>query len=644
MYKQLYPNLFKPLRVKNKIFKNRIFSAPNMIYQTVNGTPTEYYISYLEHKARGGACQVALGEVTVDDRGAHTRHFEMSREKMPIYAEMVQAIREHGSIAAIELCHDGAKANPPYNVRGAIGPVSYVREDGVEVTAMTETDMNEVIEAFCHSIDFWKEAGFDAFIIHMGHNWLFSQFFSPLTNKRTDEYGGSPENRMRFPLMALKRIREYVGDDTMLQIRLSGSERTPGGFDVDFAIDFLEKAQEYIDLVEITAEHLWNFISTTYRPLGLNADMSEAIKKSGRVNIPVIVVGAILSPDYAEEIIAAGKADGVSLSRALIADPYFPRKANAGRSDEITPCIRCCLCTSNDTRHLHFKCSVNPLIAREFRIGFGEDTSPAPFRKKVLIIGGGPAGMNAAYFSAIRGHEVILVEKSGSLGGWLKFTDTDSLKKDLNNYKNYLVNRVMSLNIKVLLNTVPDERLLEKVRPDTILIATGSSFVVPTFIKGYEKAYHATDVYFDPDKTDGDSYVIIGGGLIGCETGLHLANIGKKVTILEMADEYARDANWVHRPALLRMIEELKVTVITGAKCTEISDNGVVYSKGGEKYPAKGDVYLYAVGMKSETSLYDQWYDKAENVVLIGDSLEVGKLDGAVHSAFFSAMDIGTIF
>ena len=350
-----------------------------------------------------------------------------------------------------------------------------------------------------------------------------------------------------------------------------------------------------------------------------------------------------MSPDYAEDIIASGKADGVSLSRALIADPYFPRKANAGRSGEITPCIRCCLCTSNDTQHLHFQCSVNPLIAREFRVGFGEDISAAPYRKKVLIIGGGPAGMNAAYFSAIRGHEVTLVEKSGALGGWLKFTDTDSMKKDLNNYKNYLVNRIMSLGIKVLLNTAPDERLLETERPDTIFIATGSSVIVPTFIKGYENASHATDIYFNPGKVEGESYVIIGGGLIGCETGLHLANTGKKVTVLEMADDYALDANWVHRPALLRMIKDLNVTVITGAKCTEISGNGVVYTKGGEARLATGDVILYAVGMNSENALYDQWYDKAENVVLIGDSLKVGKLDGAVHSAFFSAMDIGTI-
>jgi len=644
MYKALYPNLFKPLTVNGVTLKNRIFSAPNMIYQTIDSLPTEYYTRYLEHKAKGGAAQVALGEVTVDDRGAHTRHFAMTRENMPMYAEMVAAIREHDAVPAIELCQDGARANAQFNQRPLIGPMDLVKPDGTKVNAMTEQDMEEVIEAFCKAIEFWQEAGFEAFMIHMGHNWLFSQFLSPLTNQRTDRYGGSAENRMRFPLMALKKIRERVGKRVLLEIRFGASDRLPGGNEVDFAIDFLEKAQEYVDLVEITSETLWYFISTTFRPRALNADLSAAIKASGRIHIPVIVVGAILDPETAEELIATGKADGVSMSRGLIADPYFPRKAKAGRADEITPCIRCCNCTAEDTSHLHFNCTVNPRIAREFRIGYDDEIKPAPYSKKVLIIGGGPAGMNAALTCVKRGHEVLLVEKNGELGGWLRFTDRDPLKNDLRIYKDFLIRRVMNENIKLMLNAEVTEKLLDTFAPDAIFVATGSTPVAPAFIKGYEKAFHAADMYFHPEVVQGDSFVMLGGGLVGIEAALSLAEMGKKVTVLEMADDYARDANRLHKPALEHMIADFGVEVITGARCTEITDDGVAYEKDGKTCTVKGDRVFYGLGLAKNNSLYFELADKAETVVMIGDCHKLGKVDGAVHSAYFAAMDLGTMF
>ena len=641
MYTQQYPNLFKPLKVKNLTYKNRIMSPPNMLFHTVDGRPTQYYITYLEHKARGGAGVVTLGEVAVCDGGNHTPWTKWSRDNLPLYAEMAAAIHEHGALASVELTHGGQNSRPEFNGVPIKGPVDRVTIMGVSVKAMERADMENVAEAYADAAEYWFGAGFDTVLVHAAHGWIFNQFLSPIINKRTDEFGGSLENRMRFPLMILKRIRDRVGPKKVVSIRLSGSEREPDGYTVDDIITFLAKAQEYVDVAEISSDGLTNMMASTYRPLGLNVPFSEAIKKSGKVKIPVFVLGSILYPEQAEEIIASGKADGVSMSRPLIADPYFPKKAADGRPDEIVPCVRCLNCTDSDNRDRHFICSVNPLIGREARLGFADTQTKANFKKRVLIAGGGPAGIQAAITASQRGHEVILCEKSGELGGLLRFTDTDSLKHDLRRYKGFLVRRVQASNVKIFLNTEVTDEVVEQFHPDSIIVATGSEPIVPTFIKGIENACHATDAYFNPENVKGDRIVMIGGGLVGVEAGMHLQNTGKKVTVLEMMDEYALESGFCYRAGLMRTVDELGLTVITGAKCKEVTSSGVVYEKDGKEFTAEGDTVLYAVGMQSCEQPYFDLYDKAPFVYEIGDCKKVGKVDGAIHSAFFAAMDIG---
>jgi 2,4-dienoyl-CoA reductase-like NADH-dependent reductase (Old Yellow Enzyme family)/thioredoxin reductase len=642
MYTRQYPNLFKPLKVKGLTFKNRIMSPPNMLFHTVDGRPTQYYISYLEHKARGGAAIVTLGEVAVCDGGNHTPWTMWTRDNLPLYAEMAAAIHEHGALASVELTHGGQNARPQFNTVPVKGPVETTGWMGDKVLAMSDADMAHVADAYAEAADYWYHAGFDTVLIHAGHGWIFNQFLSPIINTRTDQYGGSLENRMRFPLMVLKRVRDRIGPKQVLMIRLSGSERAPGGYTVDDIIEFLSIAQEYVDVAEITTDGMTNMMASTYRPLGLNVAFAEAIKKSGRVNIPLFSLGSILYPEQAEEIIASGKADGVSMSRALIADPFWAKKAADNRSDEITPCLRCLNCTDSDNLDRHFVCSVNPYIGREARIGFADTMGEANFRKKVLIAGGGPAGMMAAITASQRGHEVILCERGDALGGLLRFADTDSLKHDLRHYKEFLVRRVYDLNIKVLLNTEVTDEIIERYNPDSIIVATGSKPVVP-HIKGIENASHATDIYFKPESIRGDRIVIIGGGLVGVEVGLHLRNLGKSVTVLEMLDDYATDTGFCYRAGLVRTVDELGLNVITGAKCTEVTPVGVIYEKDGTQYKAEGDTIFYAVGMKPNDRLYFDLYDKAPFVYQAGDCKKVGKIDGAVHTGFFAAMDIGMV-
>ena len=645
MYTSRYPHLFQPLRVKGLTFKNRIMSAPNMLFQTVDGQPTEYHLRYLEHKARGGAAQVTLGECPICDGGAHTPGVELTENNLPLISEIAAAIKEHGAIASVEITHGGIRCKQKYNKKQIMGPVAGTNIHGDTIKAMTEADMEDVANAFADATEYWVKAGFDTVLIHAAHGCLFPQFLSPLVNTRTDQYGGSLENRMRFPLMCLKRIRDRVGPRQVIEMRLSGSSRNESeDFTCDDIIAFLEKAQEYVDLVEISAENALNFMASTYRPHLLQVDLSEKIKKSGKVHIPVFVIGSILSPEEAEEVLASGKADGVSLSRALIADPYFPLKAQTGRSNEIVPCLRCLHCTDHDNAYRHFDCSVNPLAGREARLGFQEDIGTALHKKRVLVVGGGPAGMEAAITAARRGHEVILCEQSGKLGGLLNFTDTDSLKHDLHRYKEYLVRRVNAMAVKVLLNTVADDALLEALTPDHIIVAAGSTPIVPTFLPGYEKARHAIDAYFHPEETlKGDTVVMIGGGLIGAECGLHLANLGKQVTVLEMGPKIAPEAGNCYGLGLRAKIQEFGLKTVTDARVVRIEDGAVVYEKGGKEERVCGDTILYAVGMTANTQVYEQFAGKAPLVELVGDCRTVGKVDGAVRTGFFAALDVGKL-
>ena len=639
MFEQKYPHLFQPLQVRNLTLRNRIMSAPNMLFQTIGGRTTEYYTRYLEAKARGGAGIVTLGEVPVCDGGCHTPGTTMSRENLAIFSEMSAAIREHGAVSSVELTHGGRNARPEFNVKNPVGPDETDTMYG-HVNEMTKEDMEEIAEAFADAAEYWYTAGFDTVLIHAAHGWLFPQFLSPLANHRTDEFGGSLENRMRFPLMTLKRIRDRVGPNKVVMIRLSGADRDEGGMTVEEVTEFLSRAQEYVDLAEISSEGITWFFGTTFRPWCLNADLSEAIKRSGKVHIPVFSIGSILSPEQAEELIASGKCDGVSMSRALIADTCLPEKAMSGKDEDIRPCLRCLNCTDGDNLRRHFSCTVNPLTGHEQRLGFeDEELEPAKHLKKVLVVGGGPAGLSAAVTAAKRGHQVILCEKDSELGGTIRFADTDSLKIDLKRYKAYLLRQAAKAKIDIRLNTPVTEELVREIRPDHIIVAAGATPVAPK-IPGIENARHALSAYQAPESV-GQKVVIIGGGLVGVECGMHLANTGHDVTVLEALPEVARDAGPVYKIGMLWRLEQLGVKLVTDAKVSGIAADGVTFEKDGAAQTLEADTVLYAVGMKANTQTYLDLADKAPHVDFIGDCKTPGKLLGAIHGGYFAALDVG---
>lgn len=656
---QYYPHLFSPYYLgKKKVrVRNRIETSPTLSPMIDgNGYPTAAFKSYYEEKARGGAGIVTIGETAIDWDYAKTHNAQLNLWGPYAgiqLANVVDGIHKYGALANIELCHGGVFGAPELiGGKDPIGPSETVREDGVHVNEITYEQMEQIKENFVQAVLFCKLCGFDMTMLHGAHGWLLGAFLSPTYNHRTDEYGGSRENRARFPLEVLKAVREAVGPDFLLEYRISGDELCEGGTNIDDCIAFLKEAQQYIDLAHISCGTRYDIHGraicqpSCFLPHACNAGYAKAVKEAN-LNIPVVAVGAMDDPEIADGIIARNEADFVAIARGIIADPFFPRKAMLGQRDDIVPCIRCMHCLdrsvgrTNTDRVLRFSasthrftCSVNPTITKE-----NEIVPAANESKKVAIIGGGPGGMKAALCAAERGHKVTLYEKRNVLGGALTFADVVPFKIQLKEYKDYLVRQVGKANITVKLNTEITPEELSKTDTDVVISAVGAIPVVPK-IPGIdqENVFVATDSYEVPEKI-GDSIVIIGGGQVGCETGLFFAGLGKKVVIVEMQDVIAKDASFTHRIPLLERLDE-QTTYILGATCTEINKQGVkIETKEGEQViPA--DSIIIAAGMKPLNTLGESFRDVAPEFYIIGDCLKPATVHEAVNGAYSAAIQI----
>jgi 2,4-dienoyl-CoA reductase-like NADH-dependent reductase (Old Yellow Enzyme family)/thioredoxin reductase len=640
---QDYPNLFRPIIIRNVTFRNRIFSTPN---QTRFKDNVE--MAYMEAKARGGAAQVTVGETPITGKyvrqsSAYTFILDDPRD-MRLLAETALAIKLHGAVASIQLYHPGK-----YTVLHSkddlnpIGPMGFTRNDGVEVKAMDEDMIEQITESYGLAAAFVQRAGFQCCQVHGGHGWLLSQFLSPLTNQRTDRYGGSLENRARFPIGVVKRIREKCGQDFVIEYRISGDELVEGGMRIDDVIEFVKMIEDTIDIVHVsvgvhespeTVHRMFPHASFTEH--GCNVHLAAAMKKA--VNIPVITVGGISDPAQAEKILAEGKADIIGMARALLADPELPNKARNGRIHDIVPCIRCNRCLHGVGYNDVIACAVNPQTGRELRW----QSAPRPAAsRKVLVIGGGPAGMKAAITAVERGHDVTLLEKSGSLGGLLKISDNDPLKADIKVFKNYLVNKTLSM-VKVRLNTEATREVVERMAPDVVIAAVGSSPLLPR-IPGIpsERVITALDAYYDVTKV-GEKAAIIGGGLVGCEVGLFLADKGKDVTIVEMTDDIGDPVYWRHTiPLVMKMDAMPNLTYGTGQTCVEVTTDGIkVVDKEGKEEFIKADTVLVAAGMVPNTAILEELRDSVRNFFPIGDCVKPQKIMEAMQGGYYAALDI----
>ena len=576
-----YPHLFEPIRLGGTWFRNRIFACPtDYPYFSHENHATPLNIAYFERKAMGGAAAVAVGDCMVDSkRGLFTPHhlrFD-DPEALPSLSRLANAITRHGAVASAELIHGGMFSFGSHASGSKLyGPVDCVT-NGAEVSEMPEEIIIETIEAFADAAAFAKYCGFGMVTIHGGHGWLLHQFLMPQLNTRTDKWGGSLENRLRFPLAVVERVRHKCGRNFPVEMRISACECYPGGYDIDEGVAIAKAFDGKVDLINASVGHfvVREVFTTTHPSMfldeGVNVKYAAAVKKA--VKTPVSAVGALNDPSMMEEIVASGQADAVAVARALIADPDLPLKACAGRQDEIRKCLRCYACLAGNATKRQICCAVNPEIGYEQEMN--SQRTPNVI-KTVLIAGGGVSGMEAALTASAQGHKVVLCETSGELGGVLQCEKLVPFKNNLSDYLQMQARVVEHRGIEIRLNTEVTPELAQSLAPDVIIAAMGSYPVVPQ-IKGIEgpNVMSAEEAYREPEKSGG-SVVILGGGLVGAELGVFLAQQGRQVTILEMLDHLNDGGNPLHGYALSQEIKKLNIKVVLSVKAVEINPAGVM--------------------------------------------------------------------
>ena len=632
------PKVLQPVRIGGVLLKNRIVSAPTTMHSLSNGElyPTEDAISFFESRARAGVGMVTVAGLKVGkdvaDDGQNTAWDVNQPNHRNKLMELVERVHFYGAKISMELI--------------GIFPEGYTVSDGCSIMGwatgheITREAMEQFKEEWAQAAADLVDCGFDAILIHSGHSVPLAQFLSPLTNKRTDEYGGSTENRCRYLIEILDAIRARVGNKLLIEVRISGTEFEEGGIDLEEGIRIGELIQDHLDILQVSAGmHNPKWMTWVhpcgFRPPMPNVCVAEAFKKTGKFHVPIVTLGAIDSLESAESIIADGKADLVTMARSLIADPELIRKGMKGKTADVTPCIKCMRCHDSTVYGHHFQCAVNPTAGLEASLQ--KLVQEPGERKKVAVIGGGPAGMKAACVASDRGHQVTLFEQSDRLGGMLHYAGYFSFKYPVKDYMNWLIAQVNKRPIDVKLGTKAAPETVQGY--DAVLVAIGAEpLILP--VPGVEQAKIAIETLGHED-TLGDSVILIGGGQVGCETALHYAKLGKKVTVMEMQAELAPDASTTGRNELLTEIEkEPNFITLTGARCVSLTATSVTYEKDGKLETISADSVVLSAGMKAKTREADSFIGAALDFAEIGDCVRARTVEYATKEAYYAAVNL----
>ena len=702
-----YPNLFSPITIRGKTFKNRILVAPMGIEERGEmGILSPRGITYYEDIAAGGCARVCTGENDVAPgtavRGCYNFYVDEPGEKFrESFRAYANACHRHGALAFTSFNHTGAymrvmpaggmpsginkpesqeemapMAGPPMifempkhadgtpyemptQIMGVSDMVIDEPEDGITrkdarggnnngnvVHGMTREELYQLADQFAHCAKIAKEVGLDGIIIHGGHGFLMGQFISRRFNHRTDEFGGSMENRARFPILVLRKIREAVGEDFIVEMRFSGEENLspispmdnlPGLITIEETVAFFQEVDRHPGLLDIA--HISGGLhvvpaqntrvtANSYYPMAYNVPAAAAVKKAVK-NFAVGVVGSLSDPALCERIIATGQADFVIMARQLlIADPEFPNKALEGRDEDIDNCLRCTSCRCSGVCAVH---PVDTMLAPHSSLTIQE----AELKKLVTVIGGGIAGLKAAEIAAKRGHKVVLIEKGPELGGILRYTYNDPHKSDIARYLSHMIERVKKLGVMVETNVTATPESVISHHPDAVIVALGGqerNLPVP----GGETLKSALEYYFHPEQV-GDSVIIIGGGLTGCESAIHWAEQGKQVTILSrsknLLPRVPGDGQCVNTHLIY--LHDLRINVVSDCAVTAVTASGVESTKG----TFSANTMINASGMEKNPAA-EAFLCCAPAVKIIGDCASPGLIGNATKAAYEAARSL----
>ena len=657
-----YPHLLAPIKIGKFVLKNRMQSSNSLPHfsQGPEEYPAEATMAHFIGRARTGAAFVTLGGMddnlehpplpdTLDV--SHFPDFNIHDAKCQNYlVEMIEAIHYTGSLMSGSLFSANKKfrytnekgeveiidASAPAST-GALASMDY-QFVGDEISGET---LRKIAISYGQRAAFYKRLGFDAVTIHMSYRaQLPGQLLSPLSNRRTDEFGGSFEGRCRFPLLMLEEIRKAVGNDMLIEIQFS-AEEPEGGYTIDEGIEFLKLAQKYVDIVQVrSADGDYNHPI----PFELNPtpflELTEKIKKAN-LDFVVSNVGGWFYPEMAEKAIAEGKLDMVAMARAWISNPNYGDLLYEDRADDLVPCLRCNKCHGRGKNDIMTTCcSVNPKFGFEVVDKFLQKEPGKS--KQIAVIGGGPGGMRTALYLADRGHKVTIYEKEDKLGGAIKHADYIPFKWTLKDYKNYLIRQVEKKGIHVVLNTTATPEMVED-RYDAVIAAVGAQPVIPPIpgAKG-ENVTVATDAIMHSEKI-GQNVVVIGGGEVGVETGMFLAQQGKNVTVIEMRDQLAADTTVMHYRSMFTDAWEAIPTFhyVLNATAKEIAADHVTYTdKDGVDHDLPAESVILSVGMRSKTDEALSFYGTNPGFYMVGDCRKPGTIQTTNRSAYVTASNI----
>lgn len=627
--------LNSPYRVGRLEIKNRLFMAPMVRnYADGNGYVTPKYEAHIESIARGGVGAIIpeASFVRLDGKGFVNELGIHSDETISGWRRLADVAHRYGAKIGPQLYHAGRQTSSAITGTQPVAPSPIPDPTINEVPRQIERyEIPEFVRAYAEGARRAKEAGCDFVEIHGAHGYLITQFLSPFSNKRDDEYGGSLENRMRFLAEVVQAVREQVGDELPIIVRLSGDEMVPGGLTPDDTVEISRRLESMgVDAIHISAGNYASYelgymISPMAIPDAPLVHLAEKVK--GAVRIPVIAVDKIRSPELAEEILSSGKADFIGLGRELLADPNWPNKAFEGRVDEISKCIACNQgCISRLFEQKDVWCTVNPVTSRELEFA----KPPADRKMRILVAGGGPAGMEAAKVAAERGHEVILCEREDHLGGQLIAAAAAPYRPGWEELRAYLVREMDRLGVDVRLNTevVPD--LVRELHPDVAIVAIGSHAIRPS-VPGFERknVLTARDI-LEGKATASGRVVVAGGGCAGAQTAEFLAARGHDVTIVEMLGVIAIDAPKAERELLLGRLQKMGVRILMDTKILSVEEGavGVQTPSGLDSIPA--DTVVLCLGSSPNDSLAEELRQIVDRVVVVGDAVEARKVTEAM--------------